>query len=230
MPKKNNTVLICVAHRDDETLGCGGIIQNHIKNKDKVYCVSMTDGVSSRKEKNLNLKRKIRIKNSIKASKILGFEWINIDKNFPDNQIDKVPFIEVVRAIETIKKKINPTIIYTHNPSDLNIDHRILSDAVITAFRPLANESWKKIIAFEVPSSTDYSYHKKKNFFIPNYIFNIEKYWIKKKRAIQSYKTEIKKFPNSRSLKGIYNLAQLRGVQNGIKLAEAFIILKEIKR
>ena len=53
---------------------------------------------------------------------------------------------------------------------------------------------------------------------------------LKKKRAIQSYKTEIKKFPNSRSLKGIYSLAQTRGVQNGVKLAEAFITLKEIKR
>ena len=106
MPKKNDNVLICVAHRDDETLGCGGVIQNHIKNKDKVYCISMTDGVSSRLEKNLNFKKKIRIENSIKASKILGFKWIDLNKNFPDNQLDKVPFIEVVRVIEDIKKKL----------------------------------------------------------------------------------------------------------------------------
>ena len=190
----------------------------------------MTDGVSSRLEKNLDLKKKKRYQNSIKSSKILGFEWIDIKINFPDNQLDKIPMINIIREIERIKNKIKPTIIYTHNPSDLNIDHRIVTDAVITAFRPLAKEIWKKIIAFEVPSSTDYSYHNKKNFFIPNYILNIEKYWSKKKRAIQSYKSEIKKFPNSRSIKGIYSLAQTRGVQNGIKLAEAFKILKEIKR
>lgn len=230
MSKKKEIVLICVAHRDDESLGCGGIIQNHILNKDKVYCISMTDGVSSRLEKNLYLKKKIRYQHSIKASKILGFKWIDTKVNFPDNQLDKVPLIDIIREIEKIKKKIKPTIIYTHNPSDLNVDHKIVTDAVITAFRPLAKEIWKKIIAFEVPSSTDYSYHNKKNFFLPNYILNIEKYWNKKKKAILSYKSEIRKFPNSRSIKGIYSLAQTRGVQNGIKLAEAFKILKEIKR
>ena len=61
MPKKKEIVLICVAHRDDETLGCAGAIQKHVKEKDKVFCLSMTDGVSSRSKKNLkiNLLKKI---------------------------------------------------------------------------------------------------------------------------------------------------------------------------
>lgn len=230
MPKIKETVLICVAHRDDETLGCGGVIQKHIKDKDQVFCLSMTDGVSSRSLKNIKLKKNKRLSNSMVASKILGFKWIDIIKNFPDNKMDKVPLLEIVKVIENIKKKINPTIIYTHNPTDLNIDHRIVTDAVMTAFRPLANEKWKKIIAFEIPSATDYSYYRENKFFVPNYILNIEKFWEKKKLALKSYSSEIKKYPNSRSIKGIYNLAKIRGVQNGIKLAEAFKILKEIKR
>ena len=136
MSKKNNTVLICVAHRDDETLGCGGIIQNHIKNKDKVYCVSMTDGVSSRSNKIFAKNKNKRVKDSIMASKILGFKWIDIKKNFPDNKMDQIPLLEIVKVIEEVKKKIKPTIIYTHNPADLNIDHKIVTDAVMTAFRP----------------------------------------------------------------------------------------------
>ena len=40
----------------------------------------------------------------------------------------------------------------------------------------------------------------------------------------------MKKYPNSRSIKGIYNLAKIRGVQNGVRLAEAFRVLKEIQR
>ena len=230
MPKKKEIVLICVAHRDDETLGCAGAIQKHIKDKDKVFCLSMTDGVSSRSKNNLKIKKNERLINSINASKILGFKWIDVSENFPDNKMDKVPLLEIVKVIEKIKKKINPTIIYTHNPTDLNIDHRIVTDAVMTAFRPQANEKWKKIIAFEIPSATDYSYYKENKFFVPNYILNIEKFWNKKKLAIKSYGSEIKKYPNSRSIKGIYNLAKIRGVQNGIKLAEAFKILKEIKR
>ena len=41
-------VLICVAHPDDKTIGCGGAIAHHIKDKDKVYCLYMTDGVGAR--------------------------------------------------------------------------------------------------------------------------------------------------------------------------------------
>jgi LmbE family N-acetylglucosaminyl deacetylase len=230
MSKKKEIILICVAHRDDETLGCGSIIQKHILNKDSVYCISMTDGVSSRLQKNSDLKKKNRIANSIKASKILGFKWIDIGEKFPDNQLDKVALLKIIKVIEKIKKKIKPTIIYTHNPGDLNIDHRIVTDAVMTAFRPLAKENWKKIIAFEIPSSTDYSYYDENKIFTPNYIVNIEKFWLKKKLALLAYKSEIKKFPNSRSIQGIYNLAKIRGVQNGFKLAEAFKILKEINR
>ena len=230
MPKKTEIVLVCVAHRDDESLGCAGAIQDHIKKKNAVFCISMTDGVSSR-SKNVSTKQKNkRVKNSLIASKILGFKWIDIKKNFPDNKMDQVPLIEIVRVIEEVKKKIKPTIIYTHNPNDLNIDHRVVTDAVMTAFRPQAGEIWKKIIAFEIPSSTDYSYYKENKFFIPNYILNIEKFWIKKKKAIKSYGLEMKKYPNSRSVKGTYNLAKIRGVQNGVRLAEAFKVLKEIQR
>ena len=69
MSKKKEIILICVAHRDDETLGCGSIIQKHILNKDSVYCISMTDGVSSRLQKNSDLKKKIELPTQLKHLK-----------------------------------------------------------------------------------------------------------------------------------------------------------------
>jgi LmbE family N-acetylglucosaminyl deacetylase len=131
---------------------------------------------------------------------------------------------------EKAKKKIMPHIIYTHNPHDLNIDHRIVAEATLTAFRPQAKEIWEKILAFEIPSSTDYAYFKKNIIFQPNFFLDIKKYWNKKKKALLAYKTEIKKFPNSRSLKGIEILSKFRGMQNGLSQAEAFYIIKEISR
>ena len=128
------------------------------------------------------------------------------------------------------KKKIRPHIIYTHNPQDLNIDHRIVANATLTAFRPQAKEIWEKILAFEIPSATDFAYFKKNKIFQPNHFLDIKKYWQKKKKALKAYKTEIKKFPNSRSLKGIEILSKFRGMQNGLEQAEGFQILKQIKR
>jgi len=224
-------ILICVAHPDDETIGCGGAIAHHVKDKDRVYCIYMTNGVGARHSKtqdNLIYQRK---KNSLLAAKILGFRWLlDCCGDFPDNGMDKTKLLDVVKMIEKAKKRIRPHIIYTHNPHDLNIDHRIVAEATLTAFRPQAKEIWQKILAFEIPSSTDFAYFKKNKNFQPNHFLNIKKYWNKKKKALQADKTEIKKFPNSRSLKGIEILSKFRGIQNGLPQAEAFQILKELNR
>ena len=225
MPSKK--VLICVAHPDDETIGCGGTIAKHLNNGDKVFCVSMTDGVSSRENhKKKDIEKRNFSKN--RAEKILGFKWVKTAKIFPDNQLDTVKFLDIVKTLEEVKKKIKPSIIYTHYPEDLNIDHRIVAEATLTAFRPI-EDSFEKIFAFEIPSSTDFRYYKKKTFN-PNFFNDISKYWKIKKKALLAYKQELKKVPNSRSLKGIEALAKYRGMQNGLKCAEAFLILKEINR
>ena len=227
----NKKILICVAHPDDETIGCGGAIVHHINSNDKVYCIYMTNGISARHSKIKDTLIHRRKENALLASKILGFKWLlDCCGDFPDNGMDKVKLLDVVKIIEKAKRKIMPHIIYTHNPHDLNVDHRVVAEATLTAFRPQTKEVWKKILAFEIPSSTDFAYFKKNNTFQPNYFLDIKKYWNKKKKALLAYKKEIKKYPNSRSLKGIEILSKFRGIQNGLEQAEGFQILKQIKR
>lgn len=222
---KRKIVLVCVAHRDDETIGCGGTISKHVAKGDKVYCLSMTDGVSARVQKK-GKDVKVRLKNSIKASKILGFNWINIDKNFDDNEMDKVSLLSVIKVIEKVKEKIQPDIIYTHYDKDLNIDHRIVSQAVLTAFRPMKDEKLEKIFFFEVLSATDYS----SKSFIPNYFNKIDKHWKKKNKALKAYGDEILKTKTSRNLNGVRNLAMYRGNFCGHQYAEAFKLIREIDK
>ena len=225
--KKKNKVLVCVAHSDDETFGCGGTIAKHVSRGDKVYCISFTDGVSARKDtKSEDIKQ--RTISKTKAAKILGFKWLINKSIFEDNRLNYNNLLDIVRVIETAKKKIKPNIIYTHFVEDLNIDHRIIAEATLTAFRPIKN-NFEKIFSFEVPSATDYRYYKKKQFN-PNFISDITKFWKIKKRAILAYKKELQKFPNSRSLHGIETLSKYRGSQNGLKYAEGFILVKEISR
>ena len=47
--KNSKTILIIVAHTDDEELGMVGTIEIHYLKGDKVYAISMTDGISSRR-------------------------------------------------------------------------------------------------------------------------------------------------------------------------------------
>ena len=172
-----NKILLLVAHTDDETIGMGGTICRHINNGDEVYAFSMTDGVSSRQtcdKENV----KTRLEASNKVSETLGFKWFKRE-NFPDNAMDSVPLIEIVKVIEEAKKKINPNIIYTHSSADLNIDHRIVNQATLTAFRPFQNECWKEIRTFEIPSSTDYGHKSITNIFAKRAVTYIIKQIIK---------------------------------------------------
>jgi len=226
--KSKNVILVIVAHTDDETLGLGGTIARHVKGGDKVYGLSMTDGVGARLQKDINA-IKIRQQASINASKILGLVWLEAGK-FPDNSMDSVPLLEIVRFIEKVKIQINPDIIYTHSSADLNIDHRVVNQAILTAFRPHSEENWQEIRAFEVASATDYGHKSVTNTFYPNLYIDITDTWENKLAALNEYSMEMKNSPHSRSFDGLENLAKYRGNQVGLDYAEAFEIIKKIVR
>ncbi len=215
-------VLIIASHPDDELLGCGGSILRHISIGDDVKVIFMTNGEGSRARGNKNIKA--RNKNMLTAKKILGYKT-HKSFNFPDNKMDTVPLLKIVQSIEKIIFTYEPSIVYTHHSSDLNIDHTITNKAVMTACRPQPNFSVKQILAFEVLSSTEWQ-NSKNNFFLPNYFINIESFIDKKIQAANAYGKEMRNSPHSRSLENIKNLAAFRGNTVGFMYAEAFELLR----
>lgn len=221
-------ILIIVAHTDDESFGCGGFIKKMSLNKNKIAAISFTNGISSRSnstEKEIK-KRKL---SSMKASKILGFNWL-AQYDYPDNKLDTVNLLEIIQIIEKHKKQFRPHIVITHNFSDLNIDHRKIAEATLTAFRPEPKENLEQLLTFEIPSATDFRLLKNKKNFLPNYFLDIKKYFKSKLKAIRCYKNELKPNPHSRSIEGIKNLNKFRGNQSGLEFAEAFEIVRKIER
>lgn len=223
----NNVVLVIVAHPDDETIGMGGTIKRHTDQGDEVFVVSMTNGTGSR-DTQFNSNAKIRKINSQKASDFLKFIW-HEQFDYEDNQMDKYPLLDIIKKIEKVKAKLKPELVYTHSPTDLNIDHRVLSKAVLTAFRPQPEEICKEIRLFEVPSATDYGIDTINGKFSPNLFISIDKEsWNLKSKALDAYDCEIKSYPHSRSMQAIKNLAHIRGNQVGIDMAEAFQMIRKI--
>lgn len=222
----NEIVLIIVSHSDDESISMAGTISKHVNKGDKVYAISMTDGVSSRNDIDKNAFKK-RKEAAIRASKILGFEWGQCF-NFGDNLMDKYPLLDVVKAVEINKQNYKPTMVYTHNISDLNIDHRVVANAVLTAFRPQPMEICKEIRLFEIASATDYGNSAITGSFSPNLFVDISNNWDLKKEALIAYCDEMRDYPHSRSIEGIKNLAKLRGNQVGLHLAEAFQVIRKL--
>ena len=220
-------VLIIVSHSDDESISMAGTICKHVNRGDKVYVMSMTDGVSSRNEIIKDSIKKRR-EASIKASKILGFEWAECF-NFGDNLMDKYPLLDVVKAIETNKQDYKPSIVYTHSISDLNIDHRVVANAALTAFRPQPMEICREIRLFETASATDYGNSVITGSFAPNLFVVISNHGVFKKKALIAFCDEMRDYPHSRSIEGIKNLAKIRGNQVGLYLAEAFQVIRKLE-
>jgi len=87
-------VLVVVAHSDDETISMAGTIIKHVSKGDKVFVVSMTDGVGARDSTNIDDVNRRKISADV-ASKELGFQWGDCYE-FNDNAMDAYPLIEVV--------------------------------------------------------------------------------------------------------------------------------------
>jgi LmbE family N-acetylglucosaminyl deacetylase len=217
------SVLVVVAHSDDEALGCGGTIAKHIDLGDDVTVVFMTNGVASRDnyvegqdtEKN-------RGSAAQRALKVLGVSNFH-QFGFPDNKMDTVALLDVTQAIEGVIQSSKPDIIYTHFMHDLNVDHQITHKAVMTACRPQSWSSVMKIFSFEVLSSTEWN-SPSLSAFKPQYIVDISNYWDKKLASLKCYTEEMRVFPHSRSYECVEALAILRGATNGVKMAEAFFV------
>lgn len=222
----NNTVLVVVAHADDEALGCAGTLAKHIADGDKVSIIFMTDGVSSRTTSTRTDQQK-RTSAQQNAMQLLGITDI-YQYSFADNKMDSIPLLDIVQVIEKVISAVQPNIIYTHFAHDLNIDHRITHSALMTACRPQKGTSVKTILSFEVLSSTEWNSPSQMSF-TPQYIVDISLYWQLKEKVLHCYQEELRPFPHSRSIKCIEALATLRGATHGIEKAEAFFIERMIR-
>jgi len=223
------SILVIVAHSDDETIGMGATIAKHVSEGEQVFGIYLTNGTGSRNQKESENKKAAlqRSKAADLAAEKIGLEWVG-KFNFPDNALDSVPLIDIVQAIEGIKDQINPSLVYTHHFGDLNIDHKIAFQATMTSFRPQPEEICKEIRTFEVPSATDFGAFSANGVFSPNMFINIDLYWEVKKSALEFYGEEIRKSPHSRSMEGIDALSKYRGVSVGCSRAEAFNVIRKI--
>jgi N-acetylglucosamine malate deacetylase 1 len=219
-------ILVVAAHSDDEALGCGGTIARHVAEGDHVSVIFMTDGVGSRLAADAESIE--RQKASDQACAILGLSSVT-RLDFEDNRMDGIPLLDVVKAIEKVIQVVQPQVIYTHHSGDLNIDHRVTHNAVMTACRPQPGFSVEEIYAFEVLSSTEWQSPNLQPF-IPNKFVDISQYINQKKAALTAYALEMRDAPHSRSIENVLRLTSLRGNAVGCDYAEAFSVLSWICR
>ena len=99
----------------------------------------------------------------------------------------------------------------------------------MTACRPVENNPVKKILSFEVPSSTEWNIQMASTSFNPNVFEDITKTIDKKVEAMSVYKTEVRLPPHPRSIEKIKAFAEARGGAAGMYYAEVFMLIRELR-
>src|SRR5262249_29402462 len=147
----------------------------------------------------------------------------------PDNRLDTVPLLDVVKVIEEIVERFLPEVIYTHHPGDLNIDHGVVYRAVLTATRPVHGQSVREIYAFEVASSTEWAFQQLGPVFRTNVFVDIAATLNIKVDALACYDTETRSFPHPRSEQAVRAIAARWGSVSGFSAAEAFELVRALR-
>ena len=226
-------VLVVAAHPDDEVLGCGGTMAGHAAAGDSVSVLILGEGMMARgnqgrQEHEGKITERLR-EDARKAACILGVkETVFLD--FPDNRMDSVPLLDITKSVEEVIGRILPEVIYTHHPGDLNVDHGVVSRAVLTAARPLPGSAVTAVYAFEVLSSTEWAFGPGFEPFRPNCFVDIERHLAAKIAALRAYGTEVRPCPHPRSVEAVTSLAKWRGSQSGLSAAEAFCLLRRVQK
>nr|VFJ52768.1 MAG: N-acetylglucosaminyl deacetylase, LmbE family [Candidatus Kentron sp. FM]VFJ57293.1 MAG: N-acetylglucosaminyl deacetylase, LmbE family [Candidatus Kentron sp. FM]VFK08927.1 MAG: N-acetylglucosaminyl deacetylase, LmbE family [Candidatus Kentron sp. FM] len=223
------TTLIVAAHPDDEILGCGDTIAGLAARGVQVHVAFMADGVFSRDGGHGTRRARLTARREMARQPrgILGITSINFGA-LPDNRLDTVALLDIIEPIETLIGQHRPDIVFTHHAGDVNIDHRRVHEAGVTACRPQRRHCVRTLLFFEIPSSTEWQPSTSAPVFAPNWFLDISTTLERKLTAPDAYATELRPWPHPRSRRGIEHLVRWWRATIGVDAAEAFLLGRQL--
>jgi len=200
-------VLAFGAHPDDIEVGMGGTIARYSKNKHDVIMVIAT----------IPNKKKIRRKEAENAAEILGAELLILDID-PNRMIFSR---ELVRRLDEVIQEYSPDIVYTHWNHDSHQDHVAVANAVIAATRK--NNCSLYMYEQTIPGGiVPYGFRAQSFVDISEVIDT-------KIDSIMAHESQVGT-NGEWWIYGVKGRAMYRGYQINVKYAEAFEVVKEIKK
>lgn len=221
--KLSDSVLLVVAHPDDEVLGAGATAKTLADRGHAVTSCFLSGEVNARQHRPSDDDLRADTES---ASRILGMTQ-PIFGPFPNIKMNTVPHLEMVQFVESAIAMTGARWIFTHHPGDINDDHRQVSLATQAAARlhqrGNAVASLKGLFLMEIASSTDWTFHGSGEQFAPNAYFPVSEDAVQAKiDALTAYRGVMRQYPHPRCEEVLRSHAVSRGAASGLGLCEAF--------
>ena len=200
-------ILVFGAHPDDMEIGMGGTIAKHVDKGDEVLMVVVT--IPNQKD--------VRKKEAENAAKILGAKIQILDLDPEELVFDR----KLVRKFDEILNGFKPDEVYLHWNNDSHQDHNFVANAAIASTRK--NECSVYMYEQTLPGGIG------PNGFRAQLYVDVSDEIDKKLKCVEAHKSQLKAYGKDWSY-GIKARAQFRGYQINAKFAEAFEVIKEIRK
>lgn len=197
-------ILAIGAHPDDIEYGCAGTLVKYADRGHNIYLMVLTSGQEGGEGK-------IRQQEQEAAAEIMSVQEIfwggYHDTQLPLNK-------ELIEKIEEVLGEVKPDLILVNYGDDTHQDHRILTQATLSATRYIRN-----VLFFEVPTTQNFN---------PQVFVDISDTLERKFKVLEAHASQVMKT----NIEDMYiiELAQanatFRGIQGRVKFAEAFAPLR----
>ena len=223
-------VLVLAPHADDETLGVGGTIAKRVAAGEAVtVCVLTGHGDDPHPVLPRSAFETVRAECE-SAMRVLGVTDLRF-LDLPAVQVGDLPKWHTNKSVRELIDAVAPHELFVPFPYDLHGDHRTLFHAASVAWRPVSaiGRAIRRVICYEVLSETHWNAPYLEPGFLPNSFEAISDTLATKLQALECYRSQMRPFPDIRSIEAIRALAQLRGAQVGVNAAEAFVVVRELR-
>jgi LmbE family N-acetylglucosaminyl deacetylase len=225
MPKNSiNRVLIIAAHPDDEVLGGGATFARLRAEGADLFVAIVTEGWSVQYPDQPKMQEKKQQAARAALDALGGGELFF--GNLANLRLDTLPHTTVNNFIEQVVREVKPDIVFTHQASDLNHDHRIVHQASLVACRPWSSHRISLIYAYPILGVSAFGGTQLE--FSPTVFFACEAFLPHKLAALEAYAMEKRPFPHPRSPEAIEAQGRLYGSLCGVNWAEGFVSVRQV--
>ena len=151
-PKSRNRhtpgrVLVISPHPDDESIGCGGTLRQHVVQGDLVHVVFLTSGEKGGHGRTEQETLQVREREARAAARVLGIQELEFWRE-PDGSLRSKR--SVVGRLRNALRSFRPDLLYVPHEAEMHPDHKAANRLVRTALSNTSRSAKPQVMQFEV--------------------------------------------------------------------------------